>query len=221
MAIPPNDDTIFVPASSFPSTQGPSTADNPVNLSDALTEASNAGAHPGGMDPGNEYKILGYFSDALDEMAQCIMDLEDGYFMALQEVIHDTERVLWDISHIDSHYVSNVITVMASWQEAVQVAASHMESANTTIYLAHREDTWRVTKEYVAEVIKAHEECNASHAKEKELQKEAIKDGDPEDPVNCLLEATHKVARAQAERAVDAFINKIKETLWKHVPVSA
>ena len=70
-------------------------------------------------------------------------------------------------------------------------------------------------------MIKAHEECDAVHTKETEAQKEAIKSSDPEDPVIRLLEATHQVARAQAKRAVDAFLKKIKETLHKHVPVTA
>ena len=30
-----------------------------------------------------------------------------------------------------------------------------------------------------------------------------------------------KAARAQAEKAVDAFLNKIQETLQKHVPIEA
>ena len=47
------------------------------------------------------------------------------------------ERALRDVSHIDAHYVSQVVTVMASWQEAVQTTATHMENANLTIYLAH------------------------------------------------------------------------------------
>ena len=221
VAIPPNDDTIFVPASSFPGIQGSSTADNPVNLSNIPTKASNTGARPEGVDPGDESKILGHFSDALDEMAQCIVDLKDGYFIALREVICETEKALHDVSRIDSTYVSHVIIVMASWQEAVQATASHMESINTTIYLAHCEDAQRVMKEYVAKVIKAHKQCDATHAEEKELQKQAIKDGDPKDPFVSLLEATCRAAHAQAERAVDAFINKTKEALWKHVPLSA
>ena len=53
------------------------------------------------------------------------------------------------------------------------------------------------------------------------LRKEAIKTGDPEDPVIHLLDVTCKAVRAQAKRAVDAFLNKIQETLWKHVLVSA
>ena len=85
-------------------------------------------------------KLLGHFSDTLREMATSIVDLEDGYFRALHEVIVETERALRDVSRIDAHYVSQVITVMASWQEAVQTAASHMEGVDTTIYLAHRED---------------------------------------------------------------------------------
>ena len=109
---------------------------------------------------------------------------------------------------------------MAGWQEAVHSATSHMESADTTIYLANHEDAWRVTKEYVDKVIKAHKQRNTDHAKEGELWKQAIKTGNSEDPVICLLEATHKAAHAPAERAVDIFLNKIKETLRKHVPVN-
>ena len=76
-------------------------------------------------------------------------------------------------------------------------------------------------KEYVAKVIKACEQCDAAHAEENELWKKAIWDSDPEDPVIRLLDAMHKAVRAQAERAVDIFLNNIKETLWKHVPISA
>ena len=76
-------------------------------------------------------------------------------------------------------------------------------------------------REYVATVIKAREEHDATHANEAEAWKQAIKSGDPEDPVVRLLEATRRVARAQAERAVDTFLKKIKETLHKHVPVTA
>ena len=88
----------------------------------------------------NEAKLLGHFSDALHEMAVSIMDLEDRYFRALHEVIVETERALWDVSCINAHYVSQVVMVMSSWQEAVQTAASHMEGIDTAIYLAHRED---------------------------------------------------------------------------------
>ena len=76
-------------------------------------------------------------------------------------------------------------------------------------------------REYVAAVIKAREERDAAHADKAEVWKQAIKSGDPEDPVICLLDATHQAARAQAERAVDAFLKKIKETLCKHVLVTA
>ena len=165
VAIPPNDDTGLVPASEFPSAHPLSTADNPVNLSNALTKASNTGACPQTADFGDESKILGHFSDALSKMVQSIADLEDGYFSTLREVIFETEKALWDVSRIDTHYVSCIITVMAGWQEAVQATASHMENANTTIYLACREDTRRAMKEYVAEVIKAHKLHNAAHAK--------------------------------------------------------
>ena len=149
------------------------------------------------------------------------MDLEDGYFKALHEVIIEMERALRDISHIDAHYISQEVMVMASWQEAVQTAATHIENADLTMYLACQEDAWRVTKEYVAAVIKAHEERDATHAKETEAWKQAIKTGDPEDPVVRLLEVTHRAACTQAMRAIDAFLKKIKETLCKHVPVSA
>ena len=99
-------------------------------------------------------------------MAASIVDLEDGYFKALHEVIMETKRALRDVSRIDVHYVSQVIMVMSSWQEAVQTAASHMEGVDTTIYLAHREDVRKATQEYVAAVVKAREECDAAHAVE-------------------------------------------------------
>ena len=37
---------------------------------------------------------LGHFSDALNEMAASIVDLEDGYFKALHEVIIEMEKAL-------------------------------------------------------------------------------------------------------------------------------
>ena len=125
-------------------------------------------------------------------MAQSITDLEDGYFLALWEVICETEKALCDISHIDSHYVSHVVTIMASWQEVVQATASHMETNDTAIYFMHCEDTRQATKEYVTEVIK---ECDTAHTQEKEMQKQAIKADNPEDPVVCLLEAGQHVCR--------------------------
>ena len=114
--------------------------DNPVHLSDA-TDASASGSRPRKDDNfDDETKLLGHFSDALQEMATGIVNLEDGYFKALHEVIVETERPLRGMSRIDAHYVSQVVTVMSSWQEAVQTAASHMEGVDTTIYLARRED---------------------------------------------------------------------------------
>ena len=130
---------------------------------------------------------MGHFSDALREMATSIVDLEDGYFRALHEVIVETERALRDVSCIDAHYVSQVIKVMSSWQEAVQTAASHMEGVDTTIYLACREDAQKATREYVAAVVKAREECDAAHAVEQEARKQALKDDDHGDPIVCLL----------------------------------
>ena len=85
----------------------------------------------------DEATVLSHFSDALSEMAASIMDLENSYFKALHEVIIETEKALCDMSCIDTHYVSCVVMVMTSWQEAVQAAASHMEGVDTTTYLAH------------------------------------------------------------------------------------
>ena len=131
MALPPNDNTVFLSKSEFPGgPYGPGTQENPINLSDAPTKASQTATRP-------EAAMLSHFSNALSEMAEGLMDLEDGYFKALREVIIKMERALQDISHIDAHYVSQVVTVMASWQEAVQTAATHMENADLTIYLAH------------------------------------------------------------------------------------
>ena len=194
MALPPNDDITLIPASEFPGSQpAGSTRENPVHLSDA-TEALISGSHPmKDAEMENEAVVLGHFSNALHEMAASIVDLEDGYFKALHEVIIETEKALRDVSCIDAHYVSHVMTVMNSWQEAVQTAASHMEGIDTTIYLAHREDTRQVTKEYVAAVIQAHQEHDAAHEEEQKRWKEAIKADDFEDPVICLLHVFHKV----------------------------
>ena len=153
--------------------------------------------------------MLGHFSDTSSEMAASLMDLEDGYFKALREVIIKTERALQDISRIDAYYVSQVVTMMASWKEAVQTTAIHMENANLTIYLARCENVRRATREYVAAMIKACEDRDATHANEAEVQKQVIKTSDPEDPVVRLLNTTRRVAHAQAERAVDAFLKKI------------
>ena len=222
VALLPNDNTVFVPKSNFPSgPYGAGTRENPVNLSDATIEASQAATHPEGAEPVDEAKMLGHFSDALSEMAESLMDLEDGYFKAPREVIIETERALRDISRIDAHYVSQVVTVMASWQEAVQTAVTHMENANLTIYLVHREDARRAMREYVAAVIKACEDRDATHGNETKVRKQVIKSGDPEDSVIRLLDATCQAVRAQAERAVDAFLKKINETLCKHVSIAA
>ena len=94
------------------------------------------------------------------------------------------------MSHIDTHYVSQVIMVMASWQEVVQTAASHMEGVDTTIYLAHREDARKVTREYVAAVVKAREERDTAHVVEEESRRQALKDDDHGDPVVHLLHVT-------------------------------
>ena len=149
------------------------------------------------------------------------MDLENGYFKALHEVIIETEKALHDVSRIDAHYVSRMVTLMTSFQEAVQAAASHMEGIDTTTYLAHREDVHRVTHKYVKEVVQAHEERDTTHQEEQKKRMEAIQADDFEDPVVCLLHVTRKAARAQAEKAVDAFLSSIKSTLHNHIPAHA
>ena len=149
--------------------------DNPVHLSDA-TDVLASGPHPmKDTEMEDEATVLSHFSDALSEMAASIMDLENGYFKALHEVIIETEKALCDVSRIDAHYLSRVVTVMTSWQEAVQAAASHMEGIDTTTYLACREDMQRATHEYVKEMVKAHEECDATHKEEQKKRIEAIK----------------------------------------------
>ena len=133
----------------------------------------------------------------------------------------ETERALRDVSQIDAHYVSQVVTVMSSWQEAVQTAASHMEGIDTTIYLACHEDTRKVTQEYSAAVVKAREERHTAHAVEQETRRQALKDNNHGDPVVHLLHVTRQGARAQCEKAVDAFLSSIEKTLQKHVPLHA
>ena len=154
-------------------------------------------------------------------MATSIVDLEDGYFKALHEVIVETERALWDVSRVDTHYVSQVVMVMSSWQEAVQTAASHMEGVDTTIYLVHREDVWKATQEYVAAVVKAREERDAAHAVEQGARRQALKDDDHGDPVVCLLGITQQATHTQCEKAVDAFLSSIEKTFQKHMPLHA
>ena len=162
--LPPSDDVTLVSASEFPGTQSAgSSCENPVHLSDA-TEALVSGSCPmKNAEMEDKAVTLGHFSDTLNEMAASIMDLEDGHFKALHEVIIETEKALCDVSCIDAHYVSRVVTVMNSWQEAVQTAVSHMEGINTTIYLAHREDTQKATKEYIAAVVQAYQEHDTAH----------------------------------------------------------
>ena len=135
-ALPPSNDITMLPDSAFPSFGlAGSSRDNPVHLSDT-TDASASGSCPTkDMEMEDEAAVLSHFSDALSEMAASITDLENGYFKALHEVIIETEKALCDVSRIDAHYVSRVVTVMTSWQEAVQAAASHMEGVDTTTYL--------------------------------------------------------------------------------------
>ena len=87
--LPPNDDTVIVLQLSFPghadstSVSVGGTADNPITLSDALTKTSAQCSHPEHLDAKDEAKMLSHYCNALDEMAQSIVDLEDGYFLVL------------------------------------------------------------------------------------------------------------------------------------------
>ena len=47
-----------------------------------------------------------------------------------------------------------------------------------------------MTREYVAAVVKAREECDAAHAVEEESQRQALKDDDHRDPIVHLLHIT-------------------------------
>ena len=136
--LPPSDDITILPDLAFPSFRlAGSSRDNPVHLSDA-TDASASGSCPTkDMEMEDKAVVLSHFSDALSEMAASIMDLENGYFKALHEVIIETEKALRDVSRIDAHYISHMVMVMTSWQEAVQAVASHMEGVDTTTYLVH------------------------------------------------------------------------------------
>ena len=221
-ALPPSNDITMFLDSAFPSFQlAGSSHDNPVHLSDT-TDASASGSHPTkDMEMEDEPMVLSHFSDTLSEMAASIMDLENGYFKALHEVIIEMEKALHDMSCINAHYVSHVVMVMTSWQEAVQAAASHMEGVDTTTYLMRREDMQRATQEYVKEVIQACEEHDTTHQEEQKKRIEAIKADDFEDPVVRLLHVTHKAAHAQAEKAVGMFLSSIKSTLYTHIPTHA
>ena len=98
---------------------------------------------------------------------------------------------------------------------------SHMAGIDTTIYLACREDTRKATKEYIATVIQAHQECDAAHEEEQKRWKETIKANDFEDPVIYLLQVTRKAAHTQAEKAIGTFLASRESTLQKHIPVNA
>ena len=76
-----------------------------------------------------------------------------------------------------------------------------------------------MTREYVAAVVKAREECDAAHAVEGEAQRQALKDDDHGDPVVHLLHVTRTAAHAQCEKAIGAFLSSIEKTLQKHVPM--
>ena len=221
-ALPSSNDITMLPDSAFPSFGlAGSSCDNPIHLSD-VTDASASGSHPTkDMETEDEAVVLSHFSDALSEMAASIMDLESGYFKALHEVIIETEKALHDMTCINAHYVSHMVTVMTSWQEVLQAAASHMEGVDTTTCLTHQEDVQRVTHEYVKEVIQAHEERDAAHKEEQKKHIEAIKADDFQDSVVHLFHVTHKAAHAQAEKAMDEFLSSIKSTLYKHIPAHA
>ena len=70
-------------------------------------------------------------------------------------------------------------------------------------------------------MIQACEEHDTTHQEEQKKQIQAVKADDFEDPVVCLLHVTRKVAHAQVEKAMDAFLSSIKSTLHKHIPTNA
>ena len=73
----------------------------------------------------------------------------------------------------------------------------------------------------MAAVVKAREECDAAHAVEQGVRRQALKDNDHGDPVVHLLSVTQQAACAQCEKAVDAFLSSIERTLRKHMPLHA
>ena len=79
----------------------------------------------------------------------------------------------------------------------------------------------RATHKYGKELVKAHEERDATHKEEQKKQIEAIKADNFEDPVVRLLHVTRKAACTQAEKAVDVFLSSIKSTLHKQIPTHA
>ena len=65
----------------------------------------------------------------------------------------------------------------------------------------------------MAAVVKAREERDAAHAVEQGVRRQALKDDDHGDPVVRLLSITRQAARAQCEKALDAFLSSIEKTL--------
>ena len=115
-ALPPSDNIVMLLDSAFP-TFGPvgSLCDNPVHLSDTTDALASGFCPTKDTEMEDKATVLSHFSDTLSEMA------------ALHEVIIETEKALCDVSCINAHYVSRIVMVMTSWQEAVQAAASHMD----------------------------------------------------------------------------------------------
>ena len=221
MPIPPTD-AVMVPANAFPGSQWVGASrDNPVHLSDATEVPKPGSCRVPDAEVEDDEAILGHFSDTLKEMAASITELEEGYFRALSEVVVETERALRDVSLTDAHYVSQVVTLILSWQSAVQTAATHMDGVDITAYQAAREDVRRATHDYVKQVLEASKECNAAHVIEQKRRNEAVKKGDMEDPVVCLLHVTHKAACAQGEKVVTALLCRIDNTLHDHVSIPA
>ena len=73
----------------------------------------------------------------------------------------------------------------------------------------------------MAAVVKAREEHDAAHAVEQGARRQALKDDDHGDPIVHLLHVTQQAARAQCEKAIDAFLSSIEKTLQKHMPLHA
>ena len=83
MPIPP-EHTVMVPTAEFPGGQSAgSSHDNPMHLSDTNDTSTSGGCPAKDVDAEDDAAILGHFSDTLREMANSIMDLEEGYFKTL------------------------------------------------------------------------------------------------------------------------------------------
>ena len=126
-----------MPLCTFQPASGPQGKNVPdvIHISNQADWSSAMDPHLDNLGTQPDVQMLVHSMEALDAMAKSIASLEDGYFKAFHEVITHTETALWDILHIDLHYVSQVVTLMKSWQEAIDTVHSHMLTNDTALYL--------------------------------------------------------------------------------------